>query len=158
MRLVSALILSGFTILAGCRAPDDTVDGKVSATRMGGEVLPSSDTCPPTPKKVAISPLPGTGPDGKLLPEYSLKLLQAVPPHYPECASLRRVDGVVDLEFTVNPDGSVKDFRVLQEAPAGFGFAQALLTTFVRWKFQPKTVNGQAMETKGYFRFRANIN
>ena len=161
--LASALILSGLALISACKAPDapvDVVDGKTEITRTGSESLPSSNACPAVPKEMAIGPLPGTGPDGRFPPdsEYNLKLLQTVMPHYPACASLRRVGGVVDVEYTVRPDGSVKEARILQEVPAGFGFSEAFLTAFFRWRFQPKIVDGQPVETKGYYRFRAKIN
>ena len=83
-----------------------------------------------------------------------------VSPIYPSEARLRRVDGWVDLEYTVLPDGSVVDpivvdssavrtiasrdtLRVPQDV-----FNEAALQAIVRWRFKPRIVNGTAVPVR----------
>lgn len=66
----------------------------------------------------------------------ALRLVQDVQPRYPARALERRVDGRVELMFTVRPDGSVADLRVVDAAPAGV-FDQAALQAARRWRFAP---------------------
>jgi protein TonB len=73
-------------------------------------------------------------------------------PEFPVCAEDRRVPGFVDLVFTIEPDGSVGDLQVVQETPAGFGFAKAALDVFPAWKFQPKLVDGKPAASRVTYR------
>ncbi len=63
------------------------------------------------------------------------------PPRYPQRALMRRVEGQVVLEFTINPDGSVSDARVVEADPPGY-FEQSALRAITRWEFHPKVVAG----------------
>jgi protein TonB len=64
------------------------------------------------------------------------------PPRYPQRALVRRVEGKVVLEFTINPDGSVSDARVVEADPPGY-FEQSALRAITRWEFHPKVVAGR---------------
>lgn len=92
--------------------------------------------------------------DGDLYP------VLRVSPIYPSEARLRRVDGWVDLEYTVLPDGSVADpivvdasavrtiasrdtLRVPQDV-----FNEAALQAIVRWRFKPRVINGIAVPVR----------
>jgi protein TonB len=66
------------------------------------------------------------------------------PPRYPQRALMRHVEGKVVLEFTINPDGSVSDARVVKAEPPGY-FEQSALRAISRWRFHPKVVAGKAI-------------
>ncbi|MET0065161.1 MAG: energy transducer TonB [Candidatus Thiodiazotropha sp.] len=63
------------------------------------------------------------------------------PPRYPQRALMRRLEGKVILEFTINPDGSVSDARVVEAHPPGY-FEQSALRAIARWQFHPRIVAG----------------
>jgi periplasmic protein TonB len=63
------------------------------------------------------------------------------PPRYPQRALMHRIEGKVVLEFTINPDGSVSDARVVEADPPGY-FEQSALRAISRWQFHPKVVAG----------------
>jgi protein TonB len=63
------------------------------------------------------------------------------------------VTGVVDFEFTVEADGSVGDPKLIQEVPAGFGFADAAMAVFPQFKFKPRLVDGMPVAFPGTYRF-----
>jgi len=75
------------------------------------------------------------------------------PPIFPTKAMEHRISGYVDLTFTLQPDGSVADPKVVDEVPANMGFAEAMLRVFPRWKFSPKIVNGVAVAVPAKYRF-----
>jgi protein TonB len=73
-------------------------------------------------------------------------------PIYPVRARMARVTGAVEVEFTVNPDGSTVNPRVLSAAPAGI-FDAAALRAVERWRFKPARKDGKPVAV----RVRQNI-
>jgi protein TonB len=90
----------------------------------------AADT-PPPPVPAAA---PAAEPPMRVAP--ALRLVQDAQPRYPARALDRRLDGRVELMFTVRPDGSVADLRVVDAQPAGV-FDQAALQAARRWRFAP---------------------
>jgi TonB family protein len=82
------------------------------------------------------------------LPPDELYPTARVPPQYPERAARRRVEGVVELQVRVNPDGTVADATVIRSEPPGL-FDEASLRAIRKWKFKPKIVDGKAVEATG---------
>ena len=72
--------------------------------------------------------------------------LTMLPPQYPPSARMRRIQGWVDLLFTVNADGSVSDPIVLDSEPEGI-FDRAALDAALRWRFRPVTEDGEPKDT-----------
>ena len=70
--------------------------------------------------------------------------LVRVAPQYPQRALMRRKEGNVRVAFTINPDGSVSDARVIEAQPPGY-FEQAALRAIRHWKFQPQLQGGVAV-------------
>jgi TonB family protein len=64
-------------------------------------------------------------------------------PGYPERAEDRQIEGYVDFDFTIEPDGSVGNPKVVAEVPEGYGFANSAQKAFPQWKFAPKLINGK---------------
>jgi len=71
-----------------------------------------------------------------------------VPPQYPERALQRGIEGRVLIEFTISRSGSVKDPKVIAAEPNSI-FNKAALKAVKQWKYNPKIVNGKAVEQPG---------
>ena len=71
-----------------------------------------------------------------------------VPPQYPERALQRGIEGRVLVEFTISKSGSVKDAKVVAYEPSTI-FNKAALKAVRQWKYNPKIVNGKAVEQPG---------
>lgn len=80
--------------------------------------------------------------DGEAVP------LVRVQPTYPERAQQRGIEGRVLLEFTITKSGSVRDPKVIASEPPGV-FDQAAVKAVLQWKYNPKIVNGKAVEQPG---------
>jgi protein TonB len=74
--------------------------------------------------------------------------LVRVPPQYPERAAQRGLEGRVLVEFTITKSGSVKDARVIAAEPPNV-FDQAAVKSVLQWKYNPKILNGKAVEQRG---------
>lgn len=62
-----------------------------------------------------------------------------VAPIYPSIAQSARVQGVVIIEATIGPDGSVKHAEVLRSIPL---LDQAAIDAVKQWKYEPTLVDG----------------
>jgi protein TonB len=62
---------------------------------------------------------------------------------YPDRALDAGRSGFVDVAFMIEPDGSVGEARIVDEVPPGYGFANAALKAFGKWRFDARTVNGK---------------
>ncbi|MBY0400505.1 energy transducer TonB [Myxococcota bacterium] len=80
--------------------------------------------------------------DGEAVP------LVRVPPQYPERASQKGLEGRVLVQFTITKSGSVRDPKVIASEPPGV-FDQAAVKAVLQWKYNPKIVNGKAVEQPG---------
>jgi len=65
-----------------------------------------------------------------------------VQPIYPLIAQSARVQGVVIIEATIDPDGKVANTRVLRSIPL---LDQAALDAVRKWEFEPTRLNGVAV-------------
>jgi len=74
--------------------------------------------------------------------------LVRINPEYPARARSRGVEGWVQVEFTITPAGTVADQKVIDADPKGL-FERAALDAIGRWKYNPKVVDGRAMERRG---------
>jgi len=78
----------------------------------------------------------------------AFKFVEA-PTLYPVTAVTRGVEGFAVVEFTVGADGSILDAVLVEEGPEGYGFGRAALQAIVKFKYQPRIVDGQALATTG---------
>ena len=83
-----------------------------------------------------IGVTPGSAPSSQVVP------LVRIPPRYPMRARMRRIEGWVKLEFTITPQGTVEDIRVIEAHPKGV-FERAAIEAIARWKFKPLEVEGR---------------
>jgi protein TonB len=78
-----------------------------------------------------------------------LKAVHRVNPKYPRT---EEAEGWVDVEFTVNERGRVKDAVVKDQSIEGV-FERSALTAVRRWKFEPVRENGRPIPVRVGFRF-----
>ena len=74
--------------------------------------------------------------------------LVRVPPVYPERARQRGIEGWVEVSFTISAAGAVKDPDVTGYSPSQI-FNRAALRAIRKWKYNPKVVDGAAVERVG---------
>lgn len=78
------------------------------------------------------------------------RLLQDAQPRYPLPALRARIEGQADVAFTIQPDGSVRDVRVLSSTAGGMFDASALAVA-QRWRFE---ATGRSHASSRTVRFR----
>ena len=70
-----------------------------------------------------------------------------VNPNYPRSAQMNGEEGWVQIEFTIDANGAVKDPKVIDHE--GDAFIQTALAAFRRWRYAPKYVDGQPVDSPG---------
>lgn len=106
---------------------------------IGDNVPPVRNSGPLTP---VVLRLPGINSGGSFTVVNGAALpLKQVNPIYPSRALSQGVEGFVELEFDISPDGNVINARVLYAEPEGI-FDRAALRAISRWSFKPKVENG----------------
>ena len=71
-----------------------------------------------------------------------------VEPQYPLRAAQLRIEGWVELRFTISKTGGVKDVVVTKAHPRKI-FDKAAVSAVRKWKYNPKVENGEAVERPG---------
>ncbi len=108
-------------------------------------VLPPVETTPDRrPTAVTAPPSPQVIDDPRPISRGGL--------FYPERAVEHNITGYVDFSFMIEPDGSVGDPQIIDEAPGGYGLAAAALKAFRTWRFEPKRVDGIAVAAPARYR------
>jgi protein TonB len=92
----------------------------------------------------------------EVLPESAMRRTRVVAPTYPPRALERGIQGWVDIEFTVGADGTVRDAAVKAAEPAGT-FDRAAINAVERWRYEPRLINGAAVDTRVMARVRFQI-
>lgn len=92
--------------------------------------------------------------------QYKLIALENAAPEYPKNASRIGLSGSVDVEYSIDPDGHVKHYRVLESTNKIFN--GAVIDALKRWRYQPVFNGEQAIEVSGvrqriYFRIENDI-
>jgi protein TonB len=104
-----------------------------------GDIMPMVDTAVELEK---ASSLGAGGGDRDVVP------LVRVDPQYPPQAKQRRIEGWVDVEFTIGPAGTVVNPKVIGANPPGI-FEQATLRAVRRYRYNAKIVDGVAVARHG---------
>jgi TonB family protein len=86
----------------------------------------------------------------------TLKRTREAAPVYPREAARDGLEGWVDVEFTIALDGSTRDL-VVRNAEQGEVFGKAALDSVRRWRFEPVTRNGAAVEQRAILRVRFEL-
>ena len=81
--------------------------------------------------------------DGEYLP------IVLVQPIYPRRAQERGMEGSALIELTVNFDGTTLDPFIIEEIPSGYGFGRAGVQAAMKFKYQPRVVNGEPVPVSG---------
>lgn len=74
--------------------------------------------------------------------------LVRINPDYPQRAMSRSIEGWVIVQFTITAAGTVKDAKVVDADPKGI-FDDAAVKAILRWRYNPKVVEGVAVERVG---------
>jgi len=104
-----------------------------------GEILPMADMDVELGKATKLG---AGGGDTDAVP------LARVDPEYPPRAKQRRIEGWVDIEFTIGPAGTIQNAKIIGANPRAV-FEQAALRAVRRWRYSPKVVDGKAVAQHG---------
>lgn len=74
------------------------------------------------------------------------QLIQRPSPRYPPLAERRRIEGEVELEFTIAADGSVTGIEVIRAEPEGI-FEREAIGALQRWRYAPPEAPLRARRT-----------
>lgn len=76
-----------------------------------------------------------------------LRQIVGAPASYPPRAVRRNIEGFVMVKFTVTKTGDVDAIQITQSEPAGV-FDESVMAAVKKYKFQPRIVNGEPVDTK----------
>jgi protein TonB len=79
-----------------------------------------------------------------------------IEPQYPREALIEGISGWVDIEFTIEPDGSVSNPRVVDAQPKRV-FDRDAVRAIYKWKFKPRIVDGQPVARRATQRLEFNL-
>jgi protein TonB len=119
--------------------PEMDIAKNINPSDAVGEIMPMADTAVELEK---ASSLGAGGGDRDVVP------LVRVDPLYPPQARQRRIEGWVDIEFTIGPAGTVDDPKVIGAHPRTV-FEQAALRAVRRWRYNAMMVDGVAVARHG---------
>ena len=68
-----------------------------------------------------------------------------IQPAYPKIAANRKLEGWVEVEFTINTDGWVEEVLVVNAEPKGI-FEQNTVDAVYKWKFEPIDIPARARQ------------
>lgn len=79
-------------------------------------------------------------------------------PQFPRRAQDRGVSGYAVVEVIITATGGVRDPRLVEEHPTGYGFGNSALRAAERLRYNPRMVDGNAVEVPGVlYRFSFQI-
>ena len=111
---------------------------RVSNIELGGEIESG-----PIDVTINVKPDPGS-----IFESDSVIRLVAVQPQYPQRAIAQGIEGYVDVRFDITAAGTTENTEIIAYEPSKV-FNRAVLQAVSRWRYQPKTVDGKAVETLG---------
>lgn len=111
---------------------------------------PAAAAAPPSVESTAAAPSASAAAPPRTPPARTPRLLQDAAPRYPLPALRRKVEGQAEVAFTIQPDGSVRDVRLLSSTPAGM-FDDSAVAVASRWRFE---ATGQAHASRRTVLFR----
>jgi TonB family protein len=82
-----------------------------------------------------------------------LNSVQSVKPIYPTKANLRKIQGWVELDFTVTESGAVKDIAVHAASAPGV-FEDAAVNALSQWRYKPVQRDGKSVPQRARIRIR----
>ena len=91
------------------------------------------------------------GAEGDVIP------IVRIEPQFPREALLKGIGGWVEVEFTIEPDGSVSDPKIIDSQPPRI-FDRNALRAIYKWKFKPRIVDGKPVARRARQRMEFTIN
>jgi TonB family protein len=82
-----------------------------------------------------------------------LKLVKSVQPLYPSKATSSKIEGWVELDFTVTMSGVVRDIAVHSTSAAGV-FEEAAISALSQWRYKPVVRDGVPQAQRARIRIR----
>ena len=70
-------------------------------------------------------------------------------PQYPRRAQSRGKEGYAVIEVIITTTGGVRDPKLLEEDPEGWGFGRAAMKAALKLKYNPRVVDGVGQEVPG---------
>lgn len=112
-------------------------------------MLPAATQPAPQAQNAGAEPGASAGP-AEPSPSVSTDILPVVrtPPFYPPQALASRTEGWVLVEFTITTNGRVEDPAVVRSSPPSV-FDEAAVQAISQWRYNPRIVNGEAVERVG---------
>lgn len=128
--------------VASTPPPQETPATQPDPTPVASVPTPAPATPPP-----AATPAP---PPAAAPAQVTPTVISSVQPRYPPVALRRRVEGSVEVGFTIMPDGSVSNVRVVSSRPSNT-FDREAINAMERWRFTPP---GRQVESRRVFDFK----
>ncbi|MEY2920227.1 MAG: hypothetical protein RL261_1532 [Pseudomonadota bacterium] len=121
-------------------------------------VLPTAGMAGPTARRQAPEAAVETpaAVSGEVVAADQLNRIVARDPVYPPQALRDGTRGWVELEFTVAPNGTVRDIEVVSAEPRGV-FDRAASDAVAAWRFRPRVVNGQPVAQRSTVTMRFDV-
>jgi TonB family protein len=82
-----------------------------------------------------------------------LKRTRIVAPAMPQVARDNGLSGFVELNFTIQPDGSVTDVQVVNAEPLGL-FEASAIRALSQWRYEPVLLNGEPVAKLAMIRMK----
>lgn len=136
-------------------APPGTARAAVKADSAAGALAADEAaaraTTPAAPAAVAapVPPPPAAAPAANPPARATPRLLADASPRYPLPALNRKIEGSVEVSFTILPDGRTGAARLVSSQPAGV-FDDAALAAVARLRFEPSGQSHQARRTLNF--------
>lgn len=105
---------------------------------------------------ISGGPFIGNFSAGEISGDAELIPLVAIAPQYPRSAARDGIEGWVDVEITIGPDGAVKSARAVNAKPRGV-FESAAVQAAFKSRFRPRIVDGKGVEAKGIRRYNFSL-
>jgi TonB family protein len=129
------------------RAP--AAANNIEAAQVLPVVSPESASAPHDLAAAAASrPFPAN-----IVPAGELTLVKSVQPIYPPKATLNKVQGWVELDFTVAESGAVQDIAVHAASVRGV-FEAAAISALSQWRYQPVLRDAKSVPRRARIRIR----
>ena len=79
-----------------------------------------------------------------------------IEPQYPRGALIKGISGWVEIEFTIEPDGSVSGPKIIASDPPGI-FDRNAVRAIYKWKFKPRIIDGKPVARRATQRLDFNL-
>lgn len=80
-----------------------------------------------------------------------------IEPQFPREALIEGINGWVEVEFTIEADGSVSNAKVLDARPRRM-FERNAVRAIYKWKFKPRVIDGKPVARQATTRLEFNVN